>query len=576
LAEGTEVLTTNGWKDLGDVTTEDNCLVYDLQTGEVFFEYPKRVVEYDFDGEMIQYSSKNKKQFSQLVTPNHRMPIIHRDIKKDGTRTKYFKEAQYQNYAPHHLAPISGRLCGNNEKSLSPVEKFFIAAQADGTVYDRYTGERCGTVPVFFNLTKQRKIDRLISISNECGFEIIELADDKRDNSKRFKVNVPLEEMPSNIKTFDWVDFSSVNYAWSLEFLEELSEWDSHKINETSFTYSTTMKVNSDVVQAIASLCNKSPRLVIHSDDRKDSYKDVYSINIIDRSYKDGQSINKEYVPYKGKVRCLETSTGAFLIRFNGVVSVTGNTIHSRSYTHLIRNVYPDPSKVFDEINSIKEIVDCAEDISVHYDNLINYNQKVAQKGYGKKLNKYEHKRRLWMALVAVNILEGIRFYVSFACSWAFAEQKKMEGNAKIIKFICRDENIHLGSTQFMLTELPKEDPDFKKIRQESEDEMIQMYIDAVEQEKAWAHYLFKNGSMIGLNENLLGEYVEWICCKRMNSIDLKCPYTVQQANPLPWTEGWITGRQRQVAPQEVEKSEYIVGEIDKNVDETFLGGLSL
>ena len=251
-------------------------------------------------------------------------------------------------------------------------------------------------------------------------------------------------------------------------------------------------------------------------------------------------------------------------------------TIHSRSYTHIIRNIYSDPGEVFDEINNIREIVDCAKDISVHYDRLIEYNQKVELKGYGKKLNKYEHKKRLWMALVAVNILEGIRFYVSFACSWAFAEQKKMEGNAKIIKFICRDENVHLGSTQFMLTELPKEDPDFKKIRQETEEEMIQMYIDAVEQEKAWANYLFRDGSMIGLNERLLGEYVEWICCKRMNSIDLKCPYAVQQANPLPWTESWITGKQRQVAPQEVEVSSYVVGEIDKKVDENFLGGLSL
>jgi ribonucleoside-diphosphate reductase beta chain len=251
-------------------------------------------------------------------------------------------------------------------------------------------------------------------------------------------------------------------------------------------------------------------------------------------------------------------------------------TIHSRSYTHLIRNVYPNPSIVFDEINDIKEIVDCAKDISVHYNKLIDYNQKVELRGYGKKRTKYEHKKLLWLALLAVNILEGIRFYVSFACSWAFAEQKKMEGNAKIIKFICRDENVHLGSTQFMLTELPKEDPDFKRIREETKEEAIQMYIDAVEQEKEWAKYLFKDGSMIGLTEKVLADYVEWICCKRMNSINLKCPYTVPQANPLPWTEGWITGKQRQVAPQESEISSYVVGEIDKKVDDNFLTGLSL
>ena len=251
-------------------------------------------------------------------------------------------------------------------------------------------------------------------------------------------------------------------------------------------------------------------------------------------------------------------------------------TIHSRSYTHLIRNVYTNPGKVFDDINEITEIIDCAKDISKYYDSLIDYNLKVAKKGYTGKLNKYEHKKRLWLALMAVNILEGIRFYVSFACSWAFAEQRKMEGNAKIIKFICRDENVHLGSTQFMITELPKEDPDYKKIREETMDECIQMYVDAVDQEKEWAHYLFKNGSMIGLNESLLGDYIEWICAKRMYSINLKCPYTVPQANPLPWTESWITGNQRQNAPQEVELSSYVTGEVDKKVDDGFLDGLSL
>lgn len=257
-------------------------------------------------------------------------------------------------------------------------------------------------------------------------------------------------------------------------------------------------------------------------------------------------------------------------------------TIHSRSYTHLIRNVYPNPSKVFDEINDIPEIIECAEDISKYYDDLIEYNRLIEQRvsegkrPYTKKITKYEHKRRLWLALYAVNILEGIRFYVSFACSWAFAEQKKMEGNAKIIKFICRDENVHLASTQFILRNLPKEDSDFKKIKEETEEECIQMYVSAVEQEKEWAEYLFKDGSMIGLTKALLDEYIEWICCKRMYAVKLKCPYSVQQANPLPWTEGWISGKQRQVAPQETEISSYVIGEVDKNIEDGFLSGLSL
>lgn len=265
-------------------------------------------------------------------------------------------------------------------------------------------------------------------------------------------------------------------------------------------------------------------------------------------------------------------------------------TIHSRSYTHIIRNVYSDPSVVFDEMLDVKEIVDCAEDISKYYDDLIEYGawynllgegrfritDKVTQEDKYVNIDKYELKKKIWMAINSVNALEGIRFYVSFACSWAFAELKKMEGNAKIIKFVARDENLHLGSTQQLIKNLPKDDPDFAKIRDEMEDDVLVMFIQAVEQEKAWADYLFKDGSMIGLNAQLLKEYVEWIANKRMVAASIKSPYKVQQANPLPWTQKWISGGEVQVAPQETEITSYVIGGVKKDVNETTFAGLSL
>ncbi len=244
-------------------------------------------------------------------------------------------------------------------------------------------------------------------------------------------------------------------------------------------------------------------------------------------------------------------------------------TIHSKSYTHIIRNIYADPGKVFDDILNIKEISNCADSISSYYDKLIELNSLP-------KVNKYEHKKAIWMAMMSANALEGVRFYVSFACSWAFAELKKMEGNAKIIKFICRDENVHLASTTTMLKLLQKEDKDFAKISKEMEDESVRLYVDVIEQEKSWAKYLFKDGSMIGLNRKLLESYVEWIGCKRMRAIGLQCPYTVTQMNPLPWTEKWISGSNVQVAPQETEISSYVIGGVKQDVDNKTLAGLSL
>ena len=189
---------------------------------------------------------------------------------------------------------------------------------------------------------------------------------------------------------------------------------------------------------------------------------------------------------------------------------------------------------------------------------------------------KLEIEVQLWLCLMSVNILEGVRFYVSFACSWAFAELKKMEGNAKIIKLIARDENLHLASTQMLLKILKTDDPDFAKIAEETEQECIDMFVDAVDQEKAWADYLFKDGSMIGLNTELLSDYIEWICCKRMIAVNLKCPYTVPQANPLPWTQKWIAGADVQVAPQETEISSYVIGGVKQDMDENTFDGMSL
>ena len=248
-------------------------------------------------------------------------------------------------------------------------------------------------------------------------------------------------------------------------------------------------------------------------------------------------------------------------------------TIHSRSYTHIIRNVYPNPSKVFDELLDIKEICDCADSITENYDKLIEYNL-LREKGY-KSYDEYEHKKRIWMCLMSVNILEGVRFYVSFACSWAFAELKKMEGNAKIIKLIARDENVHLASTQQMLKFLPNDDKDFIKIKEETYDECTQMFIDAVEQEKAWADYLFKDGSIIGLNAELLKQYVEYIAAKRMHAVGQKKIYN-SSTNPLPWTQAWITGGSVQVAPQETEISSYVIGGTKQDVDDNTFKGFSL
>ncbi|MGR6502402.1 class Ia ribonucleoside-diphosphate reductase subunit beta [Shewanella sp. Koi 1] len=251
-------------------------------------------------------------------------------------------------------------------------------------------------------------------------------------------------------------------------------------------------------------------------------------------------------------------------------------TIHSRSYTHIIRNIVNDPSVIFDDIVVNQEILRRATDIAEYYDHLIKLTQVYHLLGEGThvidgepiEVNTRTLKKALYLCMMSVNALEAIRFYVSFACSFAFAERKLMEGNAKIIRLIARDEALHLNSTQHILTIMQsgKDDPEMAEIAAECQQEAYNLFLKAAEQEKEWAKYLFKDGSMIGLNEQILCQYVEYITNQRMKSVNLPLPYA-EQSNPLPWMKNWLESDAVQVAPQEVEVSSYLVGQIDSAVD---------
>jgi len=261
--------------------------------------------------------------------------------------------------------------------------------------------------------------------------------------------------------------------------------------------------------------------------------------------------------------------------------------IHSRSYTYIIKNVYPQPSEVFDKILTDDRILERSRTVTESYDNFINSAQEygsgprwrqVLEQVPSAEYDLYELKRKLYRAVANVNILEGIRFYVSFACSFAFGELKLMEGSAKIISLIARDENQHLVITQNILNKWRDgDDPDMLKIAKEEEQWVYEMFRRAVNEEKRWAEYLFKDGSMIGLNDKLLSQYVEWIANRRLKAIGLAPQYDIAaKNNPLPWTQHWISSKGLQVAPQETEVESYVVGGIKQDVKKDTFSGFKL
>ncbi|ESP93704.1 MULTISPECIES: class Ia ribonucleoside-diphosphate reductase subunit beta [Pseudoalteromonas] len=260
-------------------------------------------------------------------------------------------------------------------------------------------------------------------------------------------------------------------------------------------------------------------------------------------------------------------------------------TIHSRSYTHIIRNVTKQPELIFDDIVENDKISERADSVTKYYDELIEKVSIYNMYGEGKHqingetvhINLFELKKLLYLCIMSVNILEAIRFYVSFACSFAFAERELMEGNAKIIKLIARDEALHLSGTQHMLNIMQegKDDPEMSIVAAQCEQEAIKMFVEAAEQEKEWAEYLFKDGSMIGLNKDILCQYVEYITNVRMTAVGLPAQFE-SKSNPIPWINAWLVSDNVQVAPQEAEISSYLVGQIDSEVSASDFGDFDL
>jgi len=261
--------------------------------------------------------------------------------------------------------------------------------------------------------------------------------------------------------------------------------------------------------------------------------------------------------------------------------------IHSRSYTYIIKNIYSDPSEVFDTIITDERILERAKSVTESYDDFINAAQSYGSSNQWMyqleqvplaKETLNDVKRKLYRAIANVNILEGIRFYVSFACSFAFGELKLMEGSAKIISLIARDENQHLAITQNILNKWKEgDDPEMKQIMKEEEEWTYKMFDRAVNEEKKWADHLFKDGSMIGLNDKLLQQYVEWIANRRLKAIGLKAKYDISaNNNPLPWTQHWINSKSVQIAPQETEITSYLVGGIKQDLEKDSFSGFKL
>ena len=238
--------------------------------------------------------------------------------------------------------------------------------------------------------------------------------------------------------------------------------------------------------------------------------------------------------------------------------------IHSRSYSHIIRNIYNVPKDVFNTIHDTKEIVDMASSVGNYYDALHKVN---CRKELGEPVTEKEHIKSIWMALHASYALEAFRFMVSFATSLAMVENKIFIGNGNIISLILQDELLHKGWTAYLINQVIKEDPRFAAIKQECEGEVYQLYMDVIREEKEWADYLFKLGPVIGLNATVLKDFVDYTAVGALKEIGIRYNSNAPKTTPIPWFNKHTDTSKKQTALQENESTNYVIGVMSDALD---------
>ena len=565
LVPETEVLTSSGWKAIPEVTTDDFVACYNKDTSEIIFSHPKATIERDHKGKMYEFDSLN---FHQIVTPGHRMLVRSNDNPVE------FVEAEKVDYNHSNAAITSGLLESGHNISMTTEERLKLALCLGGVVSD--IKEK--SVVITMTTQSEDQFKHVYSVAEAYGRPMFVKNDPVYENIRTVSVELPgtLQDVREWWTLEGWVDLNNISDEWCLQFIRDLVELQDAICKLDGFTVESHIEKNIDIIQAVVTLGeHRAVKYQAIGDDGVHSYM----LAISAPSHVMGDKIKKTEFDYDGKVYCLNTTTGAFVVRSNGVVSVSGNCIHSRSYTHIIRGIIDHPEEVFNDIVINPNIVARAEARTKHYDDMIEYARLYEIFGEGHVINlrgqeitlkKRDLQKKIYLVLNSVNVLEGISFYVSFLCSWAFAERELMEGNAKIIKLIARDEQLHATGTTHLINILKsgREGSDWAEVAAECEEEVLNIFKEGVELERGWIEYLFQYGSMMGLNANILTAYLEYITNDRLKSIGFAPMFPERTTNPVPWVRHWLSSDDVQVAPQEVEITSYLVSQLDVTIDE--------
>lgn len=567
LTKDHEVLTTKGWLPINEVTTSTVVAQYCPEEKIIEFVNPTATISKRYKGKGYRFFN-HKNYVSQVVTAKHRMLKINKFtgevIVDEASQFDYDKGATSGTF----VCPVTGVFKKEDVSVLSPIERFYIAAQADGHISNRYTGELCGTIPVWFGFSKERKIKRLFSICEEAHLEIKELTPDREignvKQKRNFKVNIPLKNVV-DFKSFDWVDLKNKSTSWCRDFVEELRLWDG-TTNKSCIMFSSKNKSVADKAQAIGTLAGMRTHKRISIDTRKDTYSDMHIVSFKDVQYVSGQCINKVEFDMDEDVFCISVPSSFFVIRHQNAVSITGNCLHALTYSEIVRQCISNPNVIFDKIMKNDDIIGRLTPISEAFRKL---QLEGARYTLGLVTDIQSSYDVVMNAVVALFCLERLQFVASFAATFAVVEQGWFQAIGKLVQKIAQDERfIHAEVDKYIIKhELTTERG---KIWYNKNIEFIKNIVDSVVQaEYNWNKYLFSNGrKVVGYTESLANEWVDY------NAQDvyatLGFDYKKIKTNPLKYMDNWFDLNKTQNAQQEADSANYLLNVIYNDIPEEY------
>lgn len=546
-----ELLTPEGWLPITNITMDHKIAQYNQNSEIISFINPTALIQKEYDGDLYHINSKHG-YVNQLVTENHRIPLIY---KRDGVNKPTEVLAKDFNPNGRYALPTGGYL--KHGSGMTALEKLFVAVQADGTTASgNYTGERTGTLHYKFKLKKKRKIERITDLIKKTGFDY-KIYPVKEESYSLIYVHIPLEDYNHNAKTFDWIDYENISCEWIEDFIQELTYWDGCRSGGT-LRYMTSNKYVLDKVNTIAHLGGyRAHTYVVPPTERVfpgnhlRKCKEGYQITFSKTTSANSKSLSITPHNFKGTVYCVSVPDSFILVKRQETISVSGQCLHSRTYTNILTSMYPNPRIVLDMIEQKPEVFSRFSQCVQAYD--VFFADPT--------------KENLVILIAAINILEGLSFYASFICNFAFANMGLFESVSKFLKLISRDEALHLGLTQQIIKtwRTGKDGKEWKDIWNRNKDRIHAMYCDAVQEEYRWSAYLFQYGTpIVGLNEETLNRSIEYYANKRMINIGLK-PYNNVTVDPLPWVQTkYLSNSGFQDAPQEVSIVAYLKGNMTK------------